>query len=246
LQHASQSGGAAVNAANHSQATVTRFVVLNTQIGFQAAGNTTLRLGQSAFTRVIDSTGNANFVGISINRGSYGRIDSNAIISISNVGTGVSVIRSGTFTVDAATSIFNFNNVTVANIHTENLSVWNGMQQTSTPGNVFYYTAAPGIQEMENAYQNQVINTAVPINIPLNPSANASGTLRKYLGKTFTVSLINAGGVNSTITLTGASFVGFGASGNVATFSSNNSCVTLLVESTTSVRVLSSFGMTYP
>ena len=246
LQHASQAGGAAVNATNGSQAVVTRFVVLNTQIGFQASGNSTLRLGQSAFTSTIDSTGTASFVGIAINRGSYGRIESNATINISNVGTGISVIRSGTFTVEAASSAFVFTNVTAANIHTENLSVWNGMQQTSTPGNVFTYTAAPGAQEMENAYQNQIINTASPINLPLNPSATASGTLRKYLGKTFTVSLSNAGGVGSTITLAGASFTGFSASGNVATFTAVNSSVTFLVESTTTVRVLSSFGITYP
>lgn len=166
--------------------------------------------------------------------------------TITNVQSGIRAARSGRVVVNSAASLPIFGTIgTGGNITTTYLSSYDATS-AGLPGNVFSYTAAP--VAMESAFENQRINTAAPINIPLTPAATASGvTFFRYLGKTYTVSLTNAAAANSTITLLAGTFVGQGgATGTVARFLGLNSSITFLVESATTVRVLQSFNMAYP
>ena len=81
----------------------------------------------------------------------------------------------------------------------------------------------------------------------LNPTLNivnaAGGKI--YVGKTFTVVANVAGGHTITL-LAGATFQGFGATLNVATFSTVGSFITFLVLSTTKVQILAKDGVAVP
>ena len=98
---------------------------------------------------------------------------------------------------------------------------------------------------LENAYQNQVINTALPTFLSLNPAATASGAPR-YLGKTFTIRS------NTTapheLQLSGAFFRRFAVpNATTAVFSnvSPNSFITFTVESVTTVVVTDFEGINF-
>lgn len=242
--------GQAVQPGFNSVVSLSRLITINTPIGILAAVNSSINLGTSTFTSRIDCNGLVGTAGISCGRGSYLRFL--GPVSFSNAEVGVQIQRNSRANVEVAATTPTFTNVAHADIQVEHPSIWDGMRQTATLGNVVTYTgAAPELaklaaQGMENAYLNQKINAPAPINLPLNPSATAI-SIQKYLGKTFTITADTAPGTKHTLTLGGgAIFKGYGFSGTtVAKFLNMDAFVTFLVESTSTVRIISHSAMSF-
>ena len=166
-------------------------------------------------------------------------------INISNVRVGINAARNGTVAVVVPAAVPVFGAIGAGGtVSTTVTSTYDNTR--NIPGNVFNNIVSPPFG-LEDPYINQIITAAAPINITLNPGATTiAATAFKYIGKTYTITSKNTAA--HTVTVSGPFIERFGLPNTtVMRFSTTfpNSFVTFLVQSTTSVQILNSQGVTF-